>query len=271
MALTLYVEGGLDAAILSPFLDGLGVTVERGGSKNALPHEARRHRGDVVYVRDRDFDADPPTKMTAPVVHLVEGDRPLGWTWARHAIESYLIEPAIFCAAIGADAEDWTAELSASAARIRAYQAARWTVGEARRALPPNYKLESYPRGCKGDFKLPSELDDDAQVAWMGAHVGAFRAQIEPLLADAALSEAFATRRATFDEAFVEDIPRVLVWFSGKDLLAAARAWLEARGLGAPSPVRARVRDHLIEHPDLITAHLPEWNALRSALAARQA
>lgn len=266
MALTVFVEGDLDAQILRPFLEGLGLTVRRGGSKNALPHEVRRQKDGAVYVRDRDFDADPPTDTDRPVMQRDEAGRPLGWTWARHEIENYLIEPAVFATALGVEADDWAAALRASAAGIRGYQAARWAIGTARRLLPPHYRLQTYPKACKKDFKLPEDLSPHRQSEWVAEHAGAFRARVEPALADRAIRDSFDGWLARFDDALIADIPRILVWFSGKDLMGACRAWFEQRGLGGPEAVRQRVRDVSIERPGLIAEHVPEWVALREAI-----
>lgn len=258
----LLVEGSLDAQVLRPFLQRPPFTVERGGPKNGLPHEARRHIGGA-YLRDRDFDSEPPSERSSPV----DCDKEIhGWTWTRHEIENYLIEPALFAAILRVDAEAWSDALLDATARLSAYQAARWTIGQARRVLPPTYKLTTAPRNCSDDFKLPADLTRPAQESWLIEHTGTFMRRIVPILTEDSLRGDFEARIAAFEETVVGDISEAIVWFSGKDLIGACRSWLAEHALGSPSTVVARIRDGLIENPQLAEAHLPEWVSLRERL-----
>ena len=98
----LFVEGKLDSEVLAPVLGG-SPTVQQGGNKHALKPRARiehcENRIAAGYLRDRDFDFDPPANLSNPTVDYMEGGVPIGWRWCRHEIENYLLEPAIIHAA----------------------------------------------------------------------------------------------------------------------------------------------------------------------------
>ncbi len=150
---TLLVEGELDAQVLNPVFGGSPM-IERGGSKGSLLPKTRDKRGktpDTCYLRDRDFDYDPPTDLTRPSVDAEDkrpqntGPRVLGFRWCRHSIENYLLEPAIVHAATGWSEEDFTRALLDAAKHIEHYTVARWAVGIARRSLPPFRELSTRP------------------------------------------------------------------------------------------------------------------------------
>lgn len=262
----LIVEGGLDKPLLDEFVIEPNWATEARGSKTALPHEARRELNGH-YLRDRDFDHEPPIDRSTPTVHGLD---PLGWRWVRHEIENYLLEPGIASAALGVDPSAWSDALLDAATRICDYEAARWVLGAARRVLPPTYRLNTYPKSCKKDFKLPTTLDAESQIAWMTSHAEAFRARVEPVLADERLRDEFRSRARELT-AITHDIDEVLVWFSGKDLLGGCREWLAAHGQGTPEKAVERIRDWMKDNPDEARAHLPEWAALRQMLRQRAA
>lgn len=64
----LLIEGKLEAEMLTPILQGSPV-LQRGGSKNSLRPRTLAERQDnkvaAGYLRDRDFDFDPPPDTTA--------------------------------------------------------------------------------------------------------------------------------------------------------------------------------------------------------------
>jgi hypothetical protein len=123
----LLVEGKLDAEVLNPVLGLLPVrlTLERGGSKSSLKPKARdRRQGPTgiaaCYLRDRDFDFDPPPSAALPVVDShVETGAVLGWRWCRHELESYLLEPRLVEAATGWNVADYSRELLAAAQSLQ--------------------------------------------------------------------------------------------------------------------------------------------------------
>jgi hypothetical protein len=102
---TLFVEGTLDTEVLSPVLLGSPV-IRPVGPKNFLRARVRiertENRLNAGYLRDRDFDFDPPGDVSKPEIDYVDNGVSIGWRWCRHEIENYLIDPAIVSAAM-----DW--------------------------------------------------------------------------------------------------------------------------------------------------------------------
>lgn len=219
----------------------------------------------ACYLRDRDFDYEPPIDTTQPVVDQRVGAEILGWHWCRHEIESYLIDPALVLAATGWDRAGYAEALVAAGEQIRHYQSARWVVGTARRSLPPHHELSTRPDGLEGDFRLPQALDDPLTHDWARQHLSAFLTRVENSLGAAAVEQSIASRSGLLTEARFDDVSEVLLWCSGKDLLAALEPWLNARGhpnAGAFRAFRRRMRNWVIENPDAALACLPERQAL---------
>ena len=128
----LFVEGNLESEVLNPILQGNPV-LQRGGSKNSLKPRAytERRESRVVagYLRDRDFNYDPPEDLTRPTVNSAINGDVIGWRWCRHEIENYLIDPAIVSEAMAWTVPEVEEAVRHAAMTIRWYQAARWTVG----------------------------------------------------------------------------------------------------------------------------------------------
>src|SRR5271157_3429849 len=167
----LFVEGTLEVQIFTPILLGNPVP-QQGGSKDTLRARAgterRENKVEAGYLRDRDFDSDPPADLTKPSEERTfeNSGVPFGWRWCRHEIENYLIEPAIVSEAMSWHIPHVENILRESARRIRNYEAARWTVGVVRRALPPHYELRTRPDGLN-EIDLPPALDPVTVTAWL--------------------------------------------------------------------------------------------------------
>ncbi len=268
----LLVEGNLDAEVLGPLLAGKPVVL--GGSpKGSLPPRTRdlrlSTRQPVCYVRDRDFDFLPSTDLNRPSVDQTIGSAALGWRWCRHEIENYLIDPGIVHAALGWDRAVFEGQLVASARSIKHYQAARWTVGQSRQILPPARELPTRPPECTpSEFRLPTDLSPIATAAWVQTQAADFLADVQTILAPSALTAALDNYTTKLTEEFLADIMNVLVWCSGKDLLAGLIPWLRSTHKIHPSQLRTRVRDWIIDNPDRTLSLLPEWDALRNLLRA---
>ena len=265
----LFVEGKLDAELLTQVLGG-SPTVEMKGGKRSLPMIARDAHGKkdvsgkasvVRYLRDRDFDFEPAGPGMAPSVDSCMGNEPLGWRWRRHSMENYLLEPAITCAALKADESSYRAALVDAGRRIQHYQAARWAIGVARRALPPYYELETKPEGAD-EFFLPKDLQEDAAKSWAVEQVKTFAARVVPVLEEASISTSFDRYVMRFESEVCRSEEAVLIWFSGKDLIVALRDWWSALGVGDPGNLRARIRDWMWRNPGEALAALPEWQEL---------
>ncbi len=174
----------------------------------------------ACYLRDRDFDFDPPADLSSPTVdRLVETrGNVLGWRWCRHELESYLLEPRLVAQATGWDEAAYSAELMKAAQHIHMYTAARWAVGIARRSMPPTAELPTRPYDLQNEIKLPADCGEATCFAWARNHVEAFRQKVEPSLASTTITASLAERARRL--AALTSIEDVLVWHSGKDLLA---------------------------------------------------
>lgn len=270
----LLVEGKLDAEVLSPVLGTLPVrvTLEAVGSKSSLKPRARdRRQGPVgvstCYVRDRDFDFDPPVDSSQPTVDSrQETGGVLGWRWSRHELENYLLEPRLVEAATGWSAADFERELLAAARNLQHYNAARWAVGIARRSLPPFNDLPTRPAELTNEVKIPANCSQAACFTWALQHVEAFRRQVEATLEGAAVQTSLTERDQRLAGLVTTD--EVLVWYSGKDLLAALAPLIATRPEANPKAFRSRLRRWVQEHPREAVLLFPEWQALLAALAA---
>lgn len=263
----LFIEGNLESEVLNPILLGNPV-LQRGGSKNSLKPRARAERQEnrvaAGYLRDRDFDFDPPVDLSKPTVDSVDGGIPFGWRWCRHEIENYLIDPVIVSEAMAWPIQDVEEAIRQAARKIRSYEAARWTIGIVRRALPPHYDLRTRPD--LNEIALPPALDSAAVNAWALNSIKDYQSLIaattDPSVVQASL-EGFAAR---FDDAFVADVASILLWFSGKDILAGMSDWLSTKAAVNPGAFRASLRDWIIANPERALELLPEWNALTEVL-----
>lgn len=261
----LLVEGDLDNIILTAVLRGRP-TVKTGGTKTALKpraeDERRQRKVTVCYIRDRDFDFDPPNDRSRPEPHTrvqAGGAEVLGWYWCRHEMESYLLEPAIVARAIGCDEASYREALTGAARRIRDYQAARGAIGATRQSLPPSFKFQTLPDEIPDDsLRLPADLSPEAVSSWARDHASRFRDRLCPQLDPAAIQRVIDQRRARLSDEVLGSSAEILVWFSGKDLMSALGPWLASRGVAPPGAFRARLRDWVREHPEETVSFLPE-------------
>jgi len=259
----LYVEGRLDAEILHALLGGEPPVVQ-GGSKYALRPRARADREesriDAGYLRDRDFDYDPPADSTTPAADYSVAGIVCGWRWCRHEIENYLLEPQLVSDAMGFLPSDVEAAICDAANDIREYEAARWTVGVVRRALPPHYKLSTRPD--INELALPPDLREKAVRKWALDSIVTHRDRIAQCMDSNAIRESYSGFSKKFDNEFVADCASVLLWFSGKDVLAGMNAWVKSKGMADVGAYRADMRDWIIRNPERTLVSLPEWNSL---------
>jgi hypothetical protein len=108
---------------------------------------------------------------------------------------------------------------------------------------------------------LPEDTSEQANWTWVSTAAREFIQPVSAAFAEEALRLSFdhyRTRHACLD------VPSILVWFSGKDLLTFV-----ARRIGFESPGRLRnhLRNWVFTHPDDALAFLPEWAALKGVLA----
>ena len=262
----LLVEGKLDLEILHGLLGGVPL-VQRGGSKNSLAPQARTKRKEtaqtICYLRDRDFDHDPPSDVSCPAVDRRDDDTDLGWRWCRHEIENYLLDPTIVLAATGWPEGEYAGALVSAAKRIRHYEIARWVVGTCRRCLPPHYDLRTKPEELEGcDFRLPALLAEKDVADWARGQIRGFFEHVKDALDSNVVESELKKRSEVITESFLDDVNNVLLWCSGKDILAALGPWLQERGQHDAGGFRGRMRDWVRNHPQMALELLPEWNAL---------
>lgn len=262
---TLFVEGKLDAEVLTAVLAGRPL-VSREGTKTSLKaktlSERARTKSDIRYLRDRDFDFAPPTTRDVPCVHATDKGLPLGWYWSRHEMENYLLEPALVCAACPIESDEYVDALRTAASEIRFYQAARATVGEVRAALPPNHELRTRPEEV-GEAGLPASLEEASCLGWLLSSCAEHARRIVPLFEESALRERFSAHLASYSSPV--EVGEILVRWAGKDLFDALADWLNGRGFNAGS-FKARIRDYVVDRPADVLAALPEWRQLATFL-----
>ena len=266
----LYIEGNLDSELLAPILAG-DPLLQQGGSKNALrPRtltERKENQTNTGYLRDRDFDYDPPDDLSKPTVDCREesSNRPIGWRWCRHEIENYLIEPHLVHQATALPIRKIEDAIHHAARAIRKYEAARWTIGLVRRELPPHYALQTRPDDLN-EIALPKELGYESVSNWALRSIEDHRNRIADATQPSRIQESIRDFDSRFDDRFVSDTNNILLWFSGKDILAGMAEWLHKNGFRNPGAFRASVRDWIIDHPEPALKLLPEWKGLIGVL-----
>lgn len=244
--------------------------VEMAGSKSSLKTLCRYKNpdcdGTVAYVRDRDFDYEPDSASVGPF--LIPGS-PRGWHWKRHEIENYLLDPELVGKVFpSVRLQAYKEELVAASKRIRLYEAARWTIGEIRRKLPPYYTFSTRPDIGDGDFVLPSSLGESECEQWVMSQVTTFVAHVGNVASRESVKRVLATISRRFTEEFCSAYDQVLVWFSGKDIIASLEPWLIATlHLDAPG-FRNAVRDWITENPDQALQVHAEWQEFARYLSA---
>ncbi|WP_295436507.1 hypothetical protein [uncultured Thiodictyon sp.] len=261
----LFVEGNLDSEILAAVFAG-SLVVRRGGSKDGLAPQARYEREKnavkAAYLRDRDFDHEPPQDCHAATVDRLDGDTVLGWRWARHEIENYLLDPAIVERAIGISGHDWSATLTDVGCRIRWYQIARWTIGQVRRVLPPSHQLRTRPAGLN-ELALPALTDERFSREWCLTSIGHFLEQVTGKMSPECVEATVTRYSEVLTEESLGNIETTLAWCSGKDLLAglSGDSLRQCRCANA-GDLRAALRDWVRENADEAVAQFPEWQDL---------
>jgi hypothetical protein len=265
----LLVEGDLDEQLLFAVCQSEPLIESARASKDALAPRVRdeRRKGieGVFYLRDRDYDTEPPSDITRPTKDQLD-DGHLGWRWCRHSIENYMLDPAIIRPAFDVTQETYFFALTSAASSLRYYQAARWAIGAVRTTLPPKHKLQTQP--SKDDFFLPgpTELEKDASEKWLLEHVQIFADQVIPALTPVSVKASYALYSGRFETGFCDKPDNVLLWFSGKNLIVALRDWWSSLGVASPGDFRNHIRDWMWNHPEDVLNALPEWRALLDAM-----
>jgi len=261
----LLVEGKLDEQCLTPIFEGK-VTVERGGSKYSLKPEARTRatlkKQPYFFLRDRDFDYEPPEDTSQPQPFIVNG-KTIGWHWCRHEIENYLLDPKIVQAAFSnIDWDNYQNQLQAAAYNIRFYEAARWSIGVARRSLPPHYELETRPSDLH-EIAIPVDCSDQSAYIWLRDTSNIFYSRVSDSLRKDVIATSYQVFKDKFNDDFCQDTNNILLWFSGKDLLAAMSTWCIENSFQSPGEFRAKLGKWCRDNPEEVVNLLPEWQALR--------
>ena len=259
----LFVEGELDEQLLSAVFAGAPV-VERRGTKYGLQGMVLREREStgslgVHFLRDRDFDFEPTTGEAHSPTPIVtqRNNVVVGWRWFRHSIEGYLLEPSLVATALERQQGEVEALVRECGRELVSYQAARWTVGQARSKLPPSRHLETSPPDLSGDFDLPTDRSEAASWNWLSAATREFIAPVADAFAESTLRQSFDDYRTKFAAFEANDM---LVWFSGKNILSLLAPKL---GFDSPKLLQNRLRNWIRANPDEAVRLLPEWAALK--------
>ena len=190
----------------------------------------------------------------------------LGWRLNLHELENYLIEPRVANVAFGVDVPTWQSQLCGAARRVAFYQIARWTIGQLRSNLPPNFDLNTKPANI-ADMRLPPDLSETTSFQWCREAIGTFRDRIEPHLATVAIDAELAKRKQTFREELLSDSAYVLSWCSGKDLLAAFdESTRQSVNCKKPKDILNRLRDWVMKNPESFLSFYPELQEIRKQL-----
>jgi len=184
-------------------------------------------------------------------------------------MENYLLGPAIVANALGIiSQEDWSQLLVDSALRIRWYEIARWTIGQVRRSLPPQYELETRPSDLN-ELEIPEATDEQASRNWCLNSIREFATRVEQSASSETITESFELRNEWLSEECLSDAIQVLVWCSGKDLFAALpQSTLDQFGFKNAGELRAALRDWIRENIEVAVNHFPEWQDLRKQVQA---
>ncbi len=267
----LLLEGKLDGEVLGPVLAG-NPTIETDCPKGSLGprclDQRRNGTPDVCYLRDRDYDYEPPAILTEPTVDRVSAGIIWGWRWCRHEIESYLLDPAVVSAATGWDQATYSAELVAAGRLIRNYQIARWCIGQVKRTVPPITRLPGRPATFGGDFQLPADLTAASTAQWARDVVADFRALVSAVIEPTAFDQILVNRAAQLTDAVLSTPETVLTWCSGKDLFTALGLWLQPTHHLDSGNFRVLMRDWIRANPEPTVRLLPEWRRLREIVRA---
>lgn len=270
----LLVEGQVEVAVLSA-LCSPPLAIETAGGKSSLKPKTRERRREkkitACYLRDRDFDFDPPADRSQPQVD--SQDTPegsvssvLGYRWCRHEIENYLLEPRLIEQALGWRQTDYIPVLLSVARQLCFYTAARWALGIVRRNLPRLWALPTRPGELTNEIQLPADCSQQACFRWAHERVDEFKQMLEPILTLSSIGDSLQERAARLAGLTTAD--DVLAWHAGKDLLAALQASLPGPYKGHPKVFLRDSQRWVCEQPKAALAIHPEWQALRQALLA---
>ncbi len=111
-------------------------------------------------------------------------------------------------------------------------------------------------------------LDPAAVHAWAATNIENHRRRIAEATDLPVVEASIEGFSARFDDAFIADVPNVLLWFSGKDLLAGMTDWLATKAMAHPGEFRASLRDWIIVNPERALELLPEWEKMTQILRA---
>jgi len=266
----LYVEGPLDQEVLNYILNG-SVAVQKVGGKYALQPVVLREREElppaerrnVCFLRDRDFDFRPAAnEPDAPTPMATKSGELVGYRWRRHSMENYFLEPALAAMALKQEESQLRSLLVEGGKRLLDYESARWTIGQARMSVPPARQLETRPETLEDEFELPDDVSREACWAWVEEAAAEFVSPIQEAMSAGKLRQGFEELRAMVSSL---DVNGILVWLSGKDLMAFMAPRL---GLVSPKIMRNEIRNWIQRNPDAALQFLPEWVELKRILTA---
>lgn len=186
----LVCEGESDVAVLSGVLTTVlaaDILVRPGGGSSSAAsvadYLARSHKVHVAYVMDRDYRRREICERA-----FTDGSR--GFFWRRHAIESYLLEPAVIVHAVRSLKASLASLPGGGPAEIRSLPEDAATIAEGLRSCASSCA----PREA-GHIALHRLWEDLSETA------GRVQKRTPPVLGGSAVPEAEACRRGLLDEA----------------------------------------------------------------------
>jgi hypothetical protein len=117
---------------------------------------------------------------------------------------------------------------------------------------------------------IPQDCSYDAIEQWLIDTISVFYQQVSDTLKEDTVKKEYWHYVNLFDKSFCQDITKILVWFSGKDLLSALEPWCIAKEYQNAAAFRETLTNNLIEwlrrNPEQVCAILPEWKTLINCL-----
>jgi hypothetical protein len=267
----LYVEGSLDQRVLTQVLAGQ-IAVASRGTKDDLHHIVRREldegKSGIAYLRDRDFDTEPPASTTG----AVDVDRSikgvvLGYRWERTELENYLLEPPLVTAALRLDLAEFSAEMTKAAATLHVYTAGRWTLGQLRARTRGITSVRTRPDSLSGKaFPLPKSFAEADVVSWLNTTITRVSGAVAKEFDVPAIRSQFESYKTVLSGKLGAEILR---WYSGKDLFGLLAHYFQSKGINNPAEAMERVVVWL-ETPNGMTmalGYLPDWKNLAAVLS----
>lgn len=267
----LYVEGKADEKLLIPLLSDGVRAITRGGSKHSLPVLVRYdllYGKGSRYLRDRDFDAEPPAphERGQPTEDRDGDGTVVGYRSVRHEIENYYLDVRFGEAVAKVNAAEWSQQIELGGTTIRNYQAGRWTMGQIRERLHTGTRLNTRPQALKSEYELPASLAEGDVFSWVRSQTDAFRNDVANTVSAGVVENLFKEYQGKLNA--VTSYSDVLLWHSGKDLIAQMKGYLQSKKFNDPDAYMNKVSLWVQQNKKEALSFFPEWQELKNLLNA---